>query len=68
MRSGSEEDAKEHEDWTDLESDLVQRGAGGPQVKTTVDSTTAGREQCPWTRRWFSRRRSEREHDHKQKC
>ena len=30
MRSASEEDAKEHEDWTDLESDLVQRGAAGP--------------------------------------
>ena len=36
MRSASEEDAKEHEDWTDLESDLVQRGAEGPQVKTTI--------------------------------
>ena len=31
MRSASEEDAKEHEHWTDLESDLVQRGAEGPQ-------------------------------------
>ena len=39
MRSASEEDAKEHEDWTDLESDLVQRGAGGPQVKTTNRKT-----------------------------
>ena len=33
--SASEEDAKEHDDWTDLESDLVQRAAEGPQVKTT---------------------------------
>ena len=39
MRSAREEDAKEHEDWTDLESDLVQRGAGGPQVKTTNRKT-----------------------------
>ena len=39
MRSASEEDAKDHEDWTDLESDLVQRGAGGPQVKTTNRKT-----------------------------
>ena len=28
MRSASDEDAKEDDDWTDLESDLVQRGAG----------------------------------------
>ena len=39
MRSASEEDAKEHDDWTDLESDLVQTGAGGPQVKTTNRKT-----------------------------
>ena len=39
MRSASEGDAKEHQDWTDLESDLVQRGAGGPQVKTTNRKT-----------------------------
>ena len=30
MRSASEEDAKEHDDWTDLESDLVQRGQKTP--------------------------------------
>ena len=76
-----------NDDWTDLEPDRVQRGAGGPGVKTTYkktlckgfattsleDSTTdghKGREQCPWKRRWCARRRSEREHDHKQnkKC
>ena len=39
MRSASEEDAKEHEDWTDLESDFVQRGAEGRQVKTTNRKT-----------------------------
>ena len=39
MRSVSEEDVKEHDDWTDLESDLVQRGAGRPQVKTTNRKT-----------------------------
>ena len=39
MRSASEEDAKEHDDWTDLVSDLVQREAGGPQVKTTNRKT-----------------------------
>ena len=38
MRSASEEDAKEHDDWTDLESDLVQRGAGGPQVTRVANS------------------------------
>ena len=81
------EEVLPNDDWTDLEPDRVQRGAGGPHVKTTnkktlckgfattslEDSTTAGhkgREQFPWKRRWCARRRSEREHDHKQnkKC
>ena len=39
MHSASEEDAKEHDDWTDLKLDLVQRGAGEPQVKTTNRKT-----------------------------
>ena len=77
------EEVLPNDDWTDLEPDRVQSGAGGSLVKTTnkktlskgfatpslVDSTTAGHkggEQCPWTRRWCARRRSEREHDHKQ--
>ena len=50
------EEVLPNDDWTDLEPDRVQRGAGGPQVKTTnkktlckgfgttslEDSTTAG--------------------------
>ena len=72
-----------NDDWTDLESDRVQGAAGGPRWRRRTrrpfattsfeDSMTAGhkgREQCPWKRRWCARRRSEREHDHKQnkKC
>ena len=85
MRSASEEDAKEHEDWTDLESDLVQKGRRTPgedddQEDPVIkglrddvdrgldDAGHEGRERCRWTRRWCARRRSEREHDHKQKC
>ena len=52
-------------------SPILRRGWMRSASEEDAGSTTAGHEgheRCLWTRRWCVRRRSEREHDQKQKC